>query len=54
MPIIRRSIFDVKDLGTVQMQVCMAAQASSSERLRAASNGVDKGFEHSFVKRDFS
>jgi hypothetical protein len=34
MPIIRRSIFDVKDLGTVQMQVCMAAQASSYERLR--------------------
>ncbi len=34
MPIIRRSLFDVKDLGTAQMQVCMAAQASSCERLR--------------------
>ena len=34
MPIIRLSIIDVKDLGTLQMQVCIAAQASSCERLR--------------------
>ena len=34
MPIIRFPIFDVKDFGTVQKQVCRAAQASSCERLR--------------------
>ena len=34
MPIIRFPIFDVKDFGTLQIQVCRAAQASSCERLR--------------------
>ena len=40
MPIIRLSIFDVKDLGALQMQVCMAAQSSSPRHLPARLNTV--------------
>ena len=40
MPIIWLSVLNVKDLGTLQMQVCMAAQSSSSRRLLTRLNSV--------------
>lgn len=58
MPIIRLSIFDVKDLVAVQMQVCMAAQVSSCERLRteaiAEQTAQVKDLSMFLPNRDFS